>query len=55
MNRELMIMHGRMAGFSRIPMDDSLLLRCTVVSGRSNVVKGLKPTYQIVNLEEVDI
>ena len=52
MNHELMIMHGRKAGFLRIPMDDSLLLQCSVTSGRLNVVKGLKPTYQIVRTEK---
>jgi hypothetical protein len=52
MNHELMIMHGRKAGFLRIPMDDTLLLQRTVMSGRLNVTKGLKPTCQIVRTEK---
>ena len=36
--------------------EGSLTKECvTVVSGRLNVVKGLKRTNQIVSLEEVDI
>lgn len=34
MNHELMIMHGREAGISKIPMDDSLSLQFTVETGR---------------------